>query len=151
MCKNCGIKIEKEGGCPNMICKICNHEWCWICKEDFPVHTPECPNYNFYLEILEFQGLNGIEVGSDAWYGIGRRHGFFFWLGTFLLLLIVALPLMVAVNAVLTPCYMIIIIVTLCDISKSKMKRWWGVILTIICGILLYLAVPVTFCIITMP
>ena len=53
-CKNCHIRIEKEGGCPHMICQMCKHEWCWICKSDFPVHTSECPNYQTYLELLEF-------------------------------------------------------------------------------------------------
>jgi IBR domain, a half RING-finger domain len=53
-CVNCGIKIEKEGGCPHMICKLCNHEWCWVCKQDFPVHLSTCPNYHLYLEILAF-------------------------------------------------------------------------------------------------
>lgn len=53
-CKNCGIKIEKEGGCPHMICQVCKHEWCWVCKEDFPVHKEDCPNYHLYLEILDF-------------------------------------------------------------------------------------------------
>lgn len=37
-CKNCNMRIEKNGGCPNMTCQICGHEWCWACNEDFPVH-----------------------------------------------------------------------------------------------------------------
>lgn len=47
-CKKCWIRIEKDGGCPHMICPMCKHEWCWICKQDFPVHTPECPNFHLY-------------------------------------------------------------------------------------------------------
>lgn len=48
------MRIEKDGGCPNMICQVCKHEWCWECKEDFPVHLNTCSNYHLFLEILEF-------------------------------------------------------------------------------------------------
>ncbi|CDW75180.1 ibr domain containing protein [Stylonychia lemnae] len=151
LCKNCGIKIEKEGGCPNMICKICKHEWCWTCKEDFPVHTPECSNYQFYLEILEFQGLNNNDTDTWGWYNLGTRHGFTFWLCQLLLLLILGLPLLLLVNVALTPVYLLIMIQTCCSINKQKFKTWWGVIITIFAFLLLYVGIPVIFFILTMP
>lgn len=51
-CKNCMMRIEKDGGCPNMICNLCKHEWCWFCNEDAPIHTSECPFYPEYLKII---------------------------------------------------------------------------------------------------
>ncbi|KAI6193245.1 RBR-type E3 ubiquitin transferase [Aphelenchoides besseyi] len=30
-CPNCQAKIEKNGGCDHMTCKLCSHEFCWIC------------------------------------------------------------------------------------------------------------------------
>ena len=30
-CPKCDCQIEKNGGCPQMNCDICGHEWCWTC------------------------------------------------------------------------------------------------------------------------
>ena len=31
----CGVLIQKNGGCPHMVCAKCNHQFCWCCKGDF--------------------------------------------------------------------------------------------------------------------
>ncbi|KAK3072183.1 hypothetical protein LTR53_007290 [Teratosphaeriaceae sp. CCFEE 6253] len=31
LCPGCGRKLEKIGGCDHMTCKVCRHEFCWIC------------------------------------------------------------------------------------------------------------------------
>jgi hypothetical protein len=33
--KNCGYRIEKNGGCDHMTCRKCRHEFCWICDADY--------------------------------------------------------------------------------------------------------------------
>jgi len=33
-CPNCRVKIEKDGGCPEMMCPNCNYVWCWICGKE---------------------------------------------------------------------------------------------------------------------
>jgi len=30
-CPNCGIPIEKNGGCDWMKCRVCAYEFCWEC------------------------------------------------------------------------------------------------------------------------
>jgi len=34
-CPNCGIGIQKNGGCPHMNCQKCKHEFCWNCMGSF--------------------------------------------------------------------------------------------------------------------
>jgi hypothetical protein len=133
-----------------MICQVCKHEWCWICNEDFPVHTSECPNYHLYLEILEFQGLSE-EMHPSGWYSIEGRGGAAFWIFSTLFLLIIALPLVIVVNVLLSPCYSLLILANCCGLDKSKYKRWWGIILIIFLVIMLYVSVPVVFFMITIP
>ena len=36
-CPKCGVRIEKNKGCPHMTCRKCSHEWCWGCNG--PYHT----------------------------------------------------------------------------------------------------------------
>ena len=30
-CPNCGMKLQKNGGCPHMRCTKCKYEFCWNC------------------------------------------------------------------------------------------------------------------------
>jgi len=34
-CPQCGITIFKDGGCPHIVCKKCNYEFCWQCMESY--------------------------------------------------------------------------------------------------------------------
>ena len=33
-CPDCGIYIEKDGGCNHMNCDLCGYEFCWACLRD---------------------------------------------------------------------------------------------------------------------
>jgi len=30
-CPNCGVMVQKNGGCPHMMCSKCKYEFCWSC------------------------------------------------------------------------------------------------------------------------
>ncbi|OWA50735.1 E3 ubiquitin-protein ligase ARIH2 [Hypsibius exemplaris] len=47
-CPSCERSIEKNGGCNHMVCRICKHEFCWICMGDWKQHGKsyyECNRY----------------------------------------------------------------------------------------------------------
>jgi len=53
-CPNCKVLIEKELGCPHMICNSCGHEFCWICSLKFEslthlLSTPFCVFMNLIV------------------------------------------------------------------------------------------------------
>ena len=104
-----------------MICQMCKHEWCWICKQDFPIHLPECPNYQTYLELLEFQGLDEFEgdeeISSTRWFvRTGGSGGIFFLLLSSLFLILVITPCIIIFNILITPVYMLSMIITYCRV-----------------------------------
>ena len=41
MCPNvkCGRPIEKSTGCNHMTCKVCSHEFCWLCTGKWSEHN----------------------------------------------------------------------------------------------------------------
>ena len=136
-----------------MICQMCKHEWCWACNEDFPVHTPECPNYHLYLEILEFQGLNGQEIHHEGWgwFNSGRRASALYWICSFFFLLIIALPLVVLINCLLSPCYTLVMLVSCLRIDRSRFRKCYCIFIVTFLALLLYVSIPVIFCLVTLP
>jgi len=44
-CPNCKVHIEKNEGCMHMICKICFHEFCWLCKGNWTEHGDKTGGY----------------------------------------------------------------------------------------------------------
>ena len=42
--KNCGAAIQKNEGCDHMTCRVCKHEFCWLCLGDWRTrtHSPTC-------------------------------------------------------------------------------------------------------------
>eukprot|EP00347_Sterkiella_histriomuscorum_P000142 403377009 len=40
-CPNCGIYIQKNGGCVHMTCYKCKYEFCWLCKNKWSTHTSQ--------------------------------------------------------------------------------------------------------------
>uniref|UniRef100_A0A5K3FJ79 RBR-type E3 ubiquitin transferase n=2 Tax=Mesocestoides corti TaxID=53468 RepID=A0A5K3FJ79_MESCO len=47
-CPNCGVLIEKNGGCNHMQCFKCQHQFCWVCLgpwQEHPVEYYNCSKY----------------------------------------------------------------------------------------------------------
>ncbi|PAA67412.1 hypothetical protein BOX15_Mlig021588g1 [Macrostomum lignano] len=51
-CPKCHATIEKNGGCNHMKCRnaTCNHEFCWVCMDDWQPHGKEWYNCNRFDE-----------------------------------------------------------------------------------------------------
>ena len=41
-CPGCGKRIERNGGCPRMICSLCRVNWCWLCGGQFTQNGCKC-------------------------------------------------------------------------------------------------------------
>jgi hypothetical protein len=52
-CPQCGVAIQKTGGCQHMICPKCHYEFCWTCRGYYPSYMHE-PNMNLYHKIARF-------------------------------------------------------------------------------------------------
>jgi hypothetical protein len=38
-CPHCKVPIEKNGGCPHMVCGTCHRDFCWFCMSSAKTHT----------------------------------------------------------------------------------------------------------------
>ena len=38
-CPRCGWSIEKNEGCNHMTCRLCHHEFCWLCSQNYSGHN----------------------------------------------------------------------------------------------------------------
>ncbi len=46
-CPICGIYIERNQGCAQMLCKSCKHTFCWYCLQNLDVSVPCCPTHTY--------------------------------------------------------------------------------------------------------
>ena len=141
-----------------MICQICKHEWCWVCKEDFPVHQPECPNFYLYQELLAFQGMQmsfdgDQSIHPNGWFMYtGATGSLCFWFVSVLFLFLVCIPCIVVFNILVTPVYMLALIFSIAGLSRSSLNgREWFIFLVVISFILLYSTIPIVFLMVTIP
>ncbi|CAH8518887.1 unnamed protein product [Dicrocoelium dendriticum] len=52
-CPECHVCIEKNGGCNHMQCTHCNHEFCWVCLEDWSTHSGHYYTCSRYTEVSD--------------------------------------------------------------------------------------------------
>ena len=44
-CPRCSTAIEKDEGCNHMSCRKCRYEFCWICMQDWSLHSNTTGGY----------------------------------------------------------------------------------------------------------
>jgi ariadne-1 len=59
-CSKCQIRIEKNQGCNHMTCKVCKHEFCWICMGPWSEHGQ---NSGGYYKCNRFEN-NAVDVNA---------------------------------------------------------------------------------------
>lgn len=137
-----------------MICNLCKHEWCWFCNEDAPIHTSECPFYPEYLKIIQFvdeaHSWDNFLIQHPSWFFQRRQENACHWFCT-LLLVILFLPLIIIANVLITPYYMTCIIENTCLRFWNRQKKCLKCILVCTFFFVLYIFVPYTFLVITVP
>jgi hypothetical protein len=61
-CPRCGTAIEKDEGCNHMTCRKCRKEFCWICLQDWSLHSQ---NTGGYFQCNRFQDATGRISSSE--------------------------------------------------------------------------------------
>jgi len=44
-CPKCSSRIEKNQGCNHMTCRVCQHNFCWVCDADWESHNASTGGY----------------------------------------------------------------------------------------------------------
>jgi ariadne-1 len=57
-CPKCGVYIDKNGGCFQMTCYKCHHQFCWMCLADWSTHSD-------HFSCLKFPKLKVDNVNAD--------------------------------------------------------------------------------------
>ena len=85
-CPKCRAPFEKDGGCPHMVCMMCQYEWCWYCgmKFDSRLHMwmlPLCGSLG------ELQNIPCIKK-TCPWFSVVLEVSIFFFFPVYYVLLI---------------------------------------------------------------
>ncbi len=75
-CPKCKVPIEKADGCNHMVCHHCHHEFCWICRQDWNLHSTDTGGFfrcNIWREDDEDR-IADKEDGYDEDYQAGDAY-----------------------------------------------------------------------------
>ena len=69
-CPRCQTPIEKDEGCNHMNCRKCRKEFCWICMQDWSLHSDNTGGYfqcNRFIANLKVRDIPKDSMVSDLW------------------------------------------------------------------------------------
>lgn len=75
-CPKCQARIEKNQGCNHMSCKICKHDFCWICLQEWKDHNNNTGGYykcNRYVSTAE-KGAKQAKAELDRYLHYYQRY-----------------------------------------------------------------------------
>lgn len=58
-CPVCGIYIERNQGCAQMLCKSCKHTFCWYCLQNLDVSPPPLPTPRYLEKKKQLSPVSG--------------------------------------------------------------------------------------------
>jgi hypothetical protein len=68
-CPRCTSPIEKDEGCNHMSCRKCRHEFCWICMQDWSLHSNATGGFfqcnRFVSELASSTSTQGAGSGTE--------------------------------------------------------------------------------------
>jgi hypothetical protein len=75
-CPQCNLYIERTVGCDHMTCRGCQHEFCWVCGQDFwpnnqrggghhPIHCQQAETYH-PLQPINRPSMSGASAAAAA-------------------------------------------------------------------------------------
>jgi hypothetical protein len=73
-CPRCKTPIEKDEGCNHMSCRNCRKEFCWICMQDWTLHSDRTGGY-FQCNRFVQAGVGGAGMGGADGGGAGGAEG----------------------------------------------------------------------------
>ena len=88
-CPKCKAWTEKNAGCNHMNCKICKHDWCWLCEKDCPpnhfaIRDTPCYGRQFDHQEISPEEMEFINAFMNT-HPIIQRYCFVFIITSFIL------------------------------------------------------------------
>lgn len=74
-CPRCKARIEKDEGCNHMTCRKCRHEFCWICMQEWTLHSNSTGGFfqcNRFVENIDNE-LGNAQMESRRQLNKGRK------------------------------------------------------------------------------
>eukprot|EP00607_Mallomonas_marina_P001795 CAMPEP_0182439052 /NCGR_PEP_ID=MMETSP1167-20130531/86187_1 /TAXON_ID=2988 /ORGANISM="Mallomonas Sp, Strain CCMP3275" /LENGTH=237 /DNA_ID=CAMNT_0024632639 /DNA_START=389 /DNA_END=1099 /DNA_ORIENTATION=+ len=65
-CPRCQTHIEKNEGCNHMSCRKCRHEFCWICMQDWSLHSNNTGGFFQCNRFESTTGKNNEDEGENS-------------------------------------------------------------------------------------
>jgi IBR domain, a half RING-finger domain len=81
-CPRCSAAIEKDEGCNHMSCRKCRHEFCWICMQDWTLHSNTTGGYFQCNRFDASAAKSEREGGAEGQEQEGFRPGLVYFLLT---------------------------------------------------------------------